>query len=229
MRKKNYEYSFEELVGICRDNPDFKSPWFPWYINDFLGSTRVLVMEIEAVGAYILLLSVAWNEKDGGLPDDDRALSKLSRAGDKWDSIKESIRVMFKPYKDRLYNRKLLEERVLLISKRQQAINASRSRRMFDDPSCEGLDEPTDGTTDDISPDTSDDNQATQRAIAPPDVVVEAEAVVENEIGSSKKGRSSKRSITSKNGKRMITARVHKRSYEISYGFWNKILKKCSK
>lgn len=129
MAKKNFEYTNEELAEICIANPDFKSPQFQLYVNDFLGSNRILLLEPELISAYLFLLLAEWNERDCGLPTDVGLLVKLSRD---FRSVfvekKQQVLQFFFEYKGRYYNRRLLEERVKQINLRVQRINAIRSR-----------------------------------------------------------------------------------------------------
>jgi uncharacterized protein YdaU (DUF1376 family) len=63
-----------------------KAPAFQFYASDFLGSTRVMLMTNEQVGAYMFLLCHSWNI--GGLPDDDRVLAHLARIPlEEWNEL----------------------------------------------------------------------------------------------------------------------------------------------
>lgn len=54
-------------------------PWFPFYVERFLGSRRVRRMSAEQVGIYVLLLTEEWDK--GPLPDDDDDLAFIGRSG----------------------------------------------------------------------------------------------------------------------------------------------------
>lgn len=71
--------------------------WFPLYAQDFLTSESVLCMTPEQIGGYVTLLCVAWGDgtKPPSLPNDDRALSKLSRLGKRWAKGRDLIRAQF--------------------------------------------------------------------------------------------------------------------------------------
>ncbi len=57
-----------------------KFPFFKFYPLDFLSDEKVAVMTPSEVGAYVLLLCVAWHQDPPGtLPDDDTVLAKWSR------------------------------------------------------------------------------------------------------------------------------------------------------
>lgn len=50
-------------------------PWFPLWVNDWLGSRRVRTMPLHALGLYSLLLAHQW--KDGPLPFDIAEMAKM--------------------------------------------------------------------------------------------------------------------------------------------------------
>lgn len=54
-----------------------KSPAFQFYPRDFLSDPKVQLFTTEEVGAYTLLLCIAWME--GGIPDDMEAMAKWTR------------------------------------------------------------------------------------------------------------------------------------------------------
>lgn len=55
----------------------YKSPAFQIYVNDFLGSAKVAMMDADQVGAYVLLLFLDWQE--GGFAYDETHLAKWCR------------------------------------------------------------------------------------------------------------------------------------------------------
>lgn len=128
IKKRMCDYTNEELLLIVRAHPEFKSPSFQLYVNDFLGSSRIVAMEPESVGTYFLLLLMEWNEPDCGLPKADTTLMKFARLySEQWDKVKESILKMFFENSDRLYNRRLLEIRVEQILNREiNRLNANK-------------------------------------------------------------------------------------------------------
>jgi len=128
-KKKNYEYTNEELAEIAIKNPDFQSPQFQLYVNDWLGSNKVAMMKPEAISGYFLLLLRSWNEKDCGLPADAGVLARLSQlSSEEFGRVMDSILINFFEYKGRYYNRRLLVERIKQIEKRQQCADAANSR-----------------------------------------------------------------------------------------------------
>ncbi len=139
-QKRNYEYTNDELVAIAKLSPHFSSPSFQFYVNDFLGSSRTMVMEPTEVGAFCLLLLVEWNEKDCGLPSDDYSLAQLSRLRKDWDTYKNHLLGMFFEHEGRIYNRRLLQERRKQIEGREQRAKAgassakSRKSNQLDNP-----------------------------------------------------------------------------------------------
>ena len=92
-----------------------RAPAFQFYPNDWLSSPTIALMSPAEEGAYIRLLSYAWADPDCSLPDDDAALSQLSRLGEGWfNGGSTTIRKCFKEHPEksgRLVNIRLLEER----------------------------------------------------------------------------------------------------------------------
>ncbi len=83
-----------------------KPLWFPFYPNDFLGSTTVTLMSTEEIGAYVLLLCAAWQTSTCSLPDDDNSIRKLGRfAGDL-----SKLRACFVSKRGKLVNPRLTAE-----------------------------------------------------------------------------------------------------------------------
>ncbi len=104
------------------------SPAFQFYPNDWLGSSKVMMMTPAEEGAYIRLLAIAWGEADGGLPIDDDTLAVLSRLGNSWLRSKEKILRCFFEKDGRYFNKRLLAERKKQTAKREQASNAALKR-----------------------------------------------------------------------------------------------------
>ena len=104
-----------------------KSPSFPCYVNNLLGSGRVASMSNAEFGAYWLLLCRAWNEDDCGLPDDDDILAAWSRCYGDWPKHKAKILRCFRAENGRLYNDKLLSCRADQKSYREMC---SQARKM---------------------------------------------------------------------------------------------------
>ncbi len=142
MAKRNFEYSNEELADLAIANLDFKSPQFQLYTNDILGSNRVLMLTDLEYRAYLNLLFSEWNEPDCGLPTTVDALVKLSRVGTNLspENVK-NIKQFFFEYKERLFNRRILEERVKQIKKRE--INTANINKRYEKattkPTTEGI------------------------------------------------------------------------------------------
>ena len=89
-----------------------RSPAFQFYANEWLGSTKIMLMSPAQEGVYIRLLAVAWNAPDCGLPDDDKQLAVLSRLGEEWfNGGSTALRECFFVKGGRLFNKRLLAER----------------------------------------------------------------------------------------------------------------------
>lgn len=86
-----------------------KRPAFQFYPKDFMCDANIIAMGNEELGAYIRLLCVDWIE--GGIPDDNLLLSRLSWSLDRWDSIAMTVLSCFEKRGDRYYNPRLSQER----------------------------------------------------------------------------------------------------------------------
>lgn len=100
-------------------------PWFKFSPSDWLTSVSLRLMTIAEEGAYHRLLCEEWEQPDCGLPDDDRALSVLSRLGQDWDKSRTVIRQQFELRGDRLFNLRLLEEREKAVKVLESQIQAA--------------------------------------------------------------------------------------------------------
>ena len=107
-----------------------KSPAFQFYPNNWLGSSKVGTMTPAEEGAYIRLLCYAWNEADGGLPDDDATLARLSRLGKHWKRSSQKILSCFTKENGRLFNSRLSMERNKQIEFRAKASLAGKKSAM---------------------------------------------------------------------------------------------------
>src|ERR1041385_7783175 len=80
--------------GLCPD--------FPFYPNDWLGSTKVSLMTLDEQGAFLRLLCHAWSDPHCCLPDDDNALARLSTLNAAWTGeCAAKIRQCFSPDPER--------------------------------------------------------------------------------------------------------------------------------
>ncbi len=87
----------------------FKPPAFQLYAKEFLQDEAVIAMDLEAVGAYIILLCHQWNE--GSIPSDPAMLARICRTTvERIEKIWPQVAVKFAPVrhvKNRLVNPKL--------------------------------------------------------------------------------------------------------------------------
>ncbi len=121
-KKKDYQYTLEELVEIACALDGFSSPAFQMYPNDLLGSATIQKMDAAGVGGYVLLLLWCWNDKQCGL-DVDEDFQKLGKLTDaQWKSQKDLIMRNFKKVGKKLYNRRLLLERKKQVLQRIKSI-----------------------------------------------------------------------------------------------------------
>ena len=97
---------------------------------DFLGSRRVLPMNIAERGAYFQLLILAWDDPFCSLPADDRELKQMALWIKKWGSF-ERVRACFTEHPEhpgRLYNARLYEEWEYCQGKSKSAQGSARKR-----------------------------------------------------------------------------------------------------
>lgn len=107
---------------------------FLFYIDDWLSSKRVKMMDAEEERGYFRLLLAEATEPDCGLPDDDNWLATISLLGQQWfrptkDRLKriagqtsgQKIRESFEARNGRLYNTRLVKE-----WEHQQKVQAAR-------------------------------------------------------------------------------------------------------
>lgn len=125
-RKRDYEWTLRELVTLARSNRDFKSPCYSWYVNDWLGSTKAMMMEPEAISGYRFLLDCAWVEDDCGLPESEDILARLSRLNSLWGLHSDQVLQHFVLFDGRWYNQRLLLERKKQILMRKQRKDAAK-------------------------------------------------------------------------------------------------------
>jgi uncharacterized protein YdaU (DUF1376 family) len=85
-----------------------RPPAFQLYARDFLTSEKIQLMPLEAVGAYIILLCQAWiSDPIGTLPDDDAALARFSRLGERWPEHRDRLRECFHKSNGKIFSARL--------------------------------------------------------------------------------------------------------------------------
>jgi uncharacterized protein YdaU (DUF1376 family) len=111
--------------------------WFPMYPADFLSSQAVAQMTTEEVGAYTLLLLMAWRDEDCSIPDDDEQLARMTRLRDRWRHVSATIRRSFVPHPSapgRLHNERLTSEWMkalnLIEINRRKGVRSGEARRV---------------------------------------------------------------------------------------------------
>ena len=85
-----------------------KSPAFQFYPKDFLMDDKVAIMNMEARGVYITLLSYCWNNK--GLSNDQEELKQMCGYPKNWDKIWEKVGTCFYVKGGKLFNKRLDKE-----------------------------------------------------------------------------------------------------------------------
>lgn len=86
-----------------------KRPWFPFYIDDFLGDEMVRLGDNRLLGVYVRLLAHQWRE--GSLPTDEVHLAIIAEERPRsFAPIWRKLRRKFDKKEGRLYNSRLLTE-----------------------------------------------------------------------------------------------------------------------
>jgi len=85
-----------------------KAPYFPLFVNNWLGSARIAALTPAEENAYFRLLLYEWNDEKCSLPEDDESLSTLSRLKSAWPKSKQRVLQFFELHDGRYYNEKLL-------------------------------------------------------------------------------------------------------------------------
>jgi hypothetical protein len=70
--------------------------WYPHKIDAWQGSATIQTFSDAAYRGYHNLIMAQFQAEDGMLPDDDRALAKESRLGERWPQYAEEIRAHLK-------------------------------------------------------------------------------------------------------------------------------------
>lgn len=79
-------------------------PFMPLWNGELLADT--LDLDATEVGAYILLIIAQWQRKGASLPDDDKRLQRIARAGRNWPKVWARISEFFDTDADGIYSAK---------------------------------------------------------------------------------------------------------------------------
>lgn len=71
-----------------------KIPYFPFYVSDWLGSRKVLLMTDAQKGIYITLLAHQWSDPSGSIPTERAVLQKML-PGSRWSNIEYVLNECF--------------------------------------------------------------------------------------------------------------------------------------
>jgi uncharacterized protein YdaU (DUF1376 family) len=100
-------------------------PWFPLWVNDWLGSRKVRTMPLHALGMYSLLLAHQW--KDGPLPLDlDEMAMLIGRPVEDVAAAWHYLEPLFVETGSGWANMRLERERANQIEKHQRRVEAGR-------------------------------------------------------------------------------------------------------
>lgn len=97
-------------------------PWFPFYVDDFLASPKVQKMDLDEIGAYVLLLCEQWQE---GFVDPGNLPKSLRRSP---KAVAKILNMCFEPTARGWVNLKLDELRQGQDAKSAKAKAAARAR-----------------------------------------------------------------------------------------------------
>lgn len=99
---------------------EFYKAWMPFFVADYLRDTRHL--SAAEHGAYVLLILEYW-ERQGPLPDDDRALAHIARmTADEWAAARPTVTAFFKAVEKTLVHKRVSEE----LRKAKQVFESAR-------------------------------------------------------------------------------------------------------
>jgi uncharacterized protein YdaU (DUF1376 family) len=86
-------------------------PYLKLYVKDFLLDENVQVMDLEAIGAYVMLLMRMWLSKTPGVvPLDERVIARMASAEHCWDRIRDKIMPCFKRRGNSYVQKRMLAE-----------------------------------------------------------------------------------------------------------------------
>lgn len=85
-----------------------KPPAFQFYPKDFLMDDKVIVMNLEEKGAYIVLLSYCWN--NNGLTKNQKDLKNMCGNPENWELIWGKVGKCFYEKKGKFFNKRLEKE-----------------------------------------------------------------------------------------------------------------------
>ncbi len=85
-----------------------KSPAFQFYPKDFLMDDKVIVMNLEEIGAFVKLLCFCWN--NNGLTKNQNELKNMCGNPENWEVIWGKVGKCFYEKNNKLYNKRLEKE-----------------------------------------------------------------------------------------------------------------------
>ncbi len=102
------------------------SPYMPFYTSDYVADTPHLTLEQH--GAYLLLIIAYW-QKGGALPDNDKQLALCVHTSlKKWYSVREEVIKFFIIRDGKLFHERIEEELAVMRSKSDKATRSIRKR-----------------------------------------------------------------------------------------------------
>jgi uncharacterized protein YdaU (DUF1376 family) len=104
-----------------------RRPWFPFYVDDFLGDEVVKLADNRTIGVYIRLLCHQWRE--GSLPTGPTLLAQIAHERPQdFSRIWKRLAAKFEKHDNRLVNRRLDDEKEKTLRRSRLSGEASRSR-----------------------------------------------------------------------------------------------------
>jgi len=102
----------------------FKAPAFQLYAKEFLQDEAVIAMELDAVGAYIILLCHQWNE--GSIPEDASLLARICRTtAERMEAIWSQVKVKFSRSKND--QKRLVNQKLEIVRKEKERFSAKQA------------------------------------------------------------------------------------------------------
>jgi len=123
-------YDLKRLIKFIK-NSDYKSPTFPFYVNDWISDEKIFLFSPAEEGGFLRLLCFSWSNDDCGLEDNDAELTQLSKLNGDLNKSLTKVKQRFSKIGTRLFNVKLVLIRAeMIINHNNRSVAGVRSGRV---------------------------------------------------------------------------------------------------